>query len=170
MDAIPILVILFVDDIVLLAENPKDLQHLLDVAYSFGMRWGFSWNQLGEVYIIRKDFVTQELYLGLEELKQVNSCKYLGIELDHRLNHKLAREMIRRKARKCIVLASNAFRKGLDFKAGERIWLSVVKPTLMFGSEIWSARKEADLERLQLQVGKALLGVGKSCASEMVNG
>ena len=82
--------------------------------------------------------------------------------MDHKLNYRMARELVRRKARKAIVLAINAFRKGLEFKAGQRIWLNMIRPILEYGAEIWSARKEDDLERLQLQVGKALLGVGKA--------
>jgi hypothetical protein len=35
---------MFADDIVFMAENPEDLQHLLDVAYMFSRRWGFKWN------------------------------------------------------------------------------------------------------------------------------
>ena len=157
-----------------MAENPEDLQHLLDVVYLFSMRWGFSWN-IKKSNLMRftssdKKLLRKKVYLGPEELKQTNVYKYLGIELDHKLNYRMARELVRRKARKAIVLAINAFRKGLEFKAGQRIWLNMIRPILEYGAEIWSARKEDDLERLQLQVGKALLGVGKSCASEVVRG
>jgi len=46
-------------------------------------------------------------------IQEVMSYKYLGIELDNHLNERLARETIRRKARKGIVLATNAYWKGL---------------------------------------------------------
>ena len=125
--------------------------------------WGFSWN-IKKSNLMRftssdKKLVRKKVYLGPEELKQTNVYKYIGIELDHKLNYRMARELVRRKARKAIVLAINAFRKGPEFKAGQRIWLNMIRPILEHdGAEIWSARKEDDLERLQLQVGKALLG------------
>ena len=78
--------------------------------------------------------------------------------------------MIRRKARKGIVLAINAYRRGIDTRAGERVWEHMIRPIIEYASEIWCTGKETDLERLQLQVGKALLGVGRSCASEVVRG
>ena len=84
-------ILLFADDIVLLAENPEDLQHLLDVVYLFSMRWGFSWN-IKKSNLMRftssdKKLVRKKVYLGPEELKQTNVYKYLGIELDHKLNY-----------------------------------------------------------------------------------
>ena len=98
------------------------------------------------------------------------SYKYLGIELDNHLNFRLARETIRRKARKGIVLATNAYWKGINARAGEQVWEQMIRPIIEYASEIWFTGKETDLERLQLQVGKALLGVGQSCASEVVRG
>ena len=35
---------------------------------------------------------------------------------------------------------------------------------------ILAHRREQEMERMQLQYGKALLGVGKTCASEVVRG
>ena len=37
-------ILMFADDIVLITENPEDLQYLLDVAYTFSRRWGFKLN------------------------------------------------------------------------------------------------------------------------------
>ena len=43
----------------------------------------------------------------------------------------------------------------------------MIRPIIEYASEIWFTGKKTDLERLQLQIGKALLGVGQSCASEV---
>ena len=80
--------------------------------------------------------INKKVYLGVQELKEVMSYKYLGIELDNRLNYRLAREMIRRKARKGIVLAINAYRRGIDTRAGERVWEHMIRPIIEYASEI----------------------------------
>ena len=98
------------------------------------------------------------------------SQKYLGIELDNRLNYRLAREMIRRKARKGIVLAINAYRRGIDTRAGERVWEHMIRPIIEYASEIWCTGKETDLERLQLQVGKALRSWQELCFRSSAGG
>jgi hypothetical protein len=69
-----------------------------------------------------------------------------------------------------MVFAIKACQKGLATKAAERVWEAMIRPLLEYGSEIWHIGKEQEMERLQLQYGKALLGVGKSCASEVVRG
>ena len=59
--------------------------------------------------------------------------KYLGIELDNRLNYRLTREAIRRKTRRGIVLAINAYKKGIETRLGERIWEYMIRPIIEYG-------------------------------------
>ena len=74
-------ILLFADDIVLIAENFEDLQYLLDVTYSFSRRWGFKWNTQKSNMVrfgAGKRRLNKKVYLGVQELKEVMSWYRAG--------------------------------------------------------------------------------------------
>ena len=74
------------------------------------------------------------------------------------------------KARGRSAMLSKALSEGLSLKAAEVIWRSMIVPVLNYGSELWGAAKCNEVEKVQLEVGKRLLGVSKKMASVVVRG
>ena len=84
-------VLLFADDIVLIADNEHDLQVLLDVVVDYSRKWDFNWNVKKSnivVFSTRRNPVKTNLFLGVQRLDQVPWYKYLGLELDAKLKYK----------------------------------------------------------------------------------
>jgi hypothetical protein len=67
-------------------------------------------------------------------------------------------------------MLSKALNEGLSLKAAETIWWSMIVPVLNFGAELWGSAKCKEVEAVQLEVGKRLLGVSRKMASAVVRG
>jgi hypothetical protein len=67
-------------------------------------------------------------------------------------------------------MLSKALSEGLSLKAAETIWWSMIVPVLNFGAELWGSAKCKEVEAVQLEVGKRLLGVSRKMASPVVRG
>ena len=79
--------LLFADDIVLVADKIQDLQDMLHVAdeYNRLYRFGFNGSKSNVVFNGKKEVkLDREVKLGSLKLEQKLSYKYLGLELDRR--------------------------------------------------------------------------------------
>ena len=78
--------LMYADDIVLLAESARDLQNMLDVVTAYSKRWRFRLNPKkgkSEVMIFGRKprNKNRKWYLAGEEVGETCMYKYLGIEL-----------------------------------------------------------------------------------------
>ena len=82
--------LLFADDIVLIAENPEMLQKMLDVVYKYSRKYRFKFNSgKSEIMIFGRKKEKQKFWLGKSEVKIVESYKYLGLVIDPNFTWKL---------------------------------------------------------------------------------
>merc|ERR1711994_458538 len=83
-----IAILLYADDIVLIAEAQKDLQLMLNTVTEFCYQWRCRINnKKSQVVIYSKQRTEPEKrtwYLNNKKIEQVNSYKYLGIELERK--------------------------------------------------------------------------------------
>ena len=94
--------LLFADDIVLIAENEDMLQKMLDVVYEYSKKYRFCFNRDksnvmifgGQKKNVRRNFFR----LGENELQIVNNYKYLGLIVDENFTWKLHLEKMLAKA------------------------------------------------------------------------
>ena len=111
--------LLFADDIVLVAENPRMLQKMLDVVYKYSRKYRFRFNQdKSNVMFFGRKSKKQKFYLGKSQLKVVNKYKYLGLVLDQRFSWKAHLEKILEKARKRVqALGGLGLKEGISARA-----------------------------------------------------
>ena len=50
------------------------------------------------------------------------------------------------------------------------MWKAVVRPVVEYGGEIWGARERSQVEGVQLEMGRKILGVPKHTAREVIRG
>jgi hypothetical protein len=78
-----IAVLLFADDIVLIAKDQKELQALLDVVFEYSCKWRFQFNikkSKTMVFSGKRQDRKSGLFLGLERLEKVQRYCYLGVD------------------------------------------------------------------------------------------
>ena len=109
-------ILLFADDIVLLAENRKDLELLMNVTYQYSRRWRFNFNYDKSAVVVFDINKKQEpiVYgecqnecncgrhwkMGEKLIIETDMYKYLGIEIDNKLTFNQFKRRITDKARK----------------------------------------------------------------------
>jgi len=135
-------ILLFADDIAIVADNVQNLQKMLHVAdaYSKLYRFGFNGSKSNVVVFSgrKKVELKERVYLGELVLEQKMSYKYLGLELDRGWNWSKVKERMLEKARKRVSgLVACGVRQGLSVKAAVRGWEVLVRPVLEYGCEIW---------------------------------
>jgi len=165
--------LLFADDLALCAGSQEDLQRLLDIVYLYSGKWRFKFNiAKSNVMIIsgKRQQGQHDYFLGLDVLKVVKTYKYLGIDFEDSLRWTLTRQRLVAKAKGRLAMLSKALSEGLSLKAAEVIWWSMIVPVLNFGSELWGAAKCKEVEMVQLEVGRRILGVSRKMANAVVRG
>ena len=88
MESIKLNILLFADDVILIADSKRDLQKLLDVVYEYSQKWRFKWN-CSKSKVMRfgsRKARKQHYFLGFQELEVVKSLKYLGVDIQDNLS------------------------------------------------------------------------------------
>jgi hypothetical protein len=169
--------LLFADDIVLIAETPAHLQQQLKCVYEFCEKWKTEVNAkktevmvFGSKRTIKKE---QEWWFGDVKLKTVDKYKYLGLDFCSNLRWKQTKERLFTRARAKESAAFNMANASeiLTIEFGIDIWQTLIRPILEYGCEVWSDDMDwVEAERLQLFVARRILRCTATTTNEAVLG
>jgi len=164
MESMKLNILLFADDVVLLANSSQDLQKLLDAVYEYSQKWRFRWNCAKSKVMCfgSRDAQKQRFFLGDQELEVVKSFKYLGVLLQANLSWTGAKKAFENKAKTRIPLITKTVIEGLSVKTGEKLWESMLRPVLEYAAEAWGDGVWKQAEQIQDKVGRTLLGLSKN--------
>ena len=114
----------------------------------------------------------EEWKLGGGKIKQVQTYKYLGLNVKGNLRWKILRERLVKKTRKNLTIAwAMGIQAGfLSVKAADAVWKTLVRPIAEYGAEIWGDEKWEEMEKIQREMGKRILGLNQSTNNEVVLG
>ena len=160
-------ILLFADDIVLLADTKEELQQMLTVLHKFTEKWRLRVNNKKTKVIVfdpsRKANDLEGLFLyNNVRVEVVNKYKYLGVVLKYDLKWTENIEYVIGKGmRRSNSIISILRFKGLSTEAKLCVWKALVRPILEYGSQTWWPNKTQSmrLERVQLKALKCILGV-----------
>jgi len=146
--------LLYADDIVLLAESASDLQKMLDVVTAYSIQWRFRVNPKkgkSEVMLFGRKprNRNRKWWLAGVEIGETEVYKYLGVELTSGLCFKQYKARILAEARKRMVLMwAMGMREGeLSVKDCVRVWQALVRPVLEYGTVVWGEVKWEQAQR-----------------------
>ena len=107
----------------------------------------------------------------------VTGYKYLGLWVDKNVRGrwKKMKSIMLEKARKRVGVAwGMALNSGcMTVRSGKRIWEALVRPVLEYGAEVWEEEHNCrweEAERLQMKMGKRILGCSSRMSNEVVRG
>jgi len=169
-------ILLYADDIVLLAESEEDLQHMLNVSHEWCKKWRLVVNiDKSKIMHFRKTKKMRSCYnfmLGLYVIEYVQEYKYLGLVLNEHLNYTNTIDILAKAAGRALGACVTKFRniKNMGFKTYTTIFEACVNPVLNYASEIWGFKTYAKCESIQLRAMKFFLGVNKYTPNVGVRG
>jgi hypothetical protein len=180
--------LMFADDIVLIADSKEDLEEMLKVTYEYSVKWRFKYNydKCG-VIVFDNDKSIKSLAYGKCEkkctcgyhwkygpnlIKEMLVYKYLGVELDKCLSFLDFKTRIMEKARTNMARVwSMGMRTGfLSMKASLNLWESLVRSNLEYACEVWGKEVWKEGEAVQMDMGRRLLRCSSMTTKQAIQG
>ena len=171
---IKIFMLLYADDTALLAESATDLQDKLNAFEEYCELWKLKVNVDKTKIMVfgsgRNNANYQFIYGG-SIISIVKDFEYLGITFSKTFNFDLTKKRLSEKALRAMyeLLKMGRLYK-LSIKLQLELFDKMIKPILLYGSEIWGFGKNDILERIQLKFYKILLNLKSSTPNYMVYG
>ena len=166
----------YADDIVIMAENEKSLQSMLDIVTMWCKKWRLMINRDKSNVVhfrsknnIRSSFLFK---LGTDVLCYVENYKYLGVVLDESLDYEKTAKILADSAGRALGSIINKFRqlKNMGFKTFSALYNACVVPVNDYCTGIWGAGKLLVSETCQNRAGRFFLGTHKYTSNLAVNG
>jgi hypothetical protein len=171
--------LMFADDVAIVARSAAGLQRNLDIATGYSHIWNFRFNvgrDKSEVMIVsdekrvgRGGYV---FWLDGKEMGIVHNFKYLGVVFDDRGKVSLFREGLVRKARGALwrvwMIGRGKGWLGADFWL--MMWRAYIRPVLEYAGEVFGGQAWPQAEQVQREAGRLILGVTKRTPNEVVRG
>ena len=136
----------FADDIVLIAENPNDLQVLLNILSAWCKLNGMVINGTkSNIVHFRTPSVPRSdsvFIVGGINLDVVESYKYLGLVLTEFLDYSKTAKAVAKSANRALglIIAKSKAVGGLPYDVFYKLYESIVCPVIMYGAPIWGDR------------------------------
>ena len=162
-------ILLYADDMVLIAESEESLQKLLDITHEWCMKWRLSLNrdktQIVHFRHSRMGRTSYQFKYGTEEIKVVPSYKYLGVILDEFLNFKECARVLATAGGRALggIISKFKTMKNVGYHTFTKLFNTGVNPILEYGSGIWGFIKADEISQIQHRAMRYFLGVNKFC-------
>jgi hypothetical protein len=142
-------ILLYADDIVLIANSPEELQSMLDIAHKYACKWHFRFNaKPGKSDVVVSPFA-QELVpakpfvLGTTPLHVSQEYKYLGVEMGQADTNSWKTYLARaeRKAKLAMFQLLHSVRgsRPLQLKTSLHLFKTLVRPVMGYADGVWGA-------------------------------
>ena len=172
---IRLLVLMYADDTIILADSKENLQLALNALKSYCDTWKLEINCTKTkitIFSSRKANTTDfNFKYGNNSIEIVDWYKYLGVILNYNGSFNLAIENLQTQASRAMFsLISRARRLRLPIDMQLELFDKTVLPILLYGCEIWGHSKAPMIETFHLSFLKMILGVHTKTCNNMVYG
>ena len=150
-----ICLLLYADDLVLLAENEKDLQMLLDITQQWCHKWKLNINREKSKIVhfrnARKKQSEFKFSYGSLPLPYTNTYKYLGLLLDQHLNYNDCIRTLADSESRALgsVISKLKSLKDVRYKTYSTLYNTQILPILNYCSSVWAHKKANECDVVQ---------------------
>ena len=169
-------ILLYADDIVLVAENASDLQLMLDCLNEWCGHNSMSINASKSNVIHFRPNATQksnhDFRCGIYNLLIADKYTYLGITLNEYLDYSLTAKAVAQSASRALGLLIAKFKcmGGMPYDVFTRLYDSLVWPVISYGASIWGTKSFSCIAAVQNRAMRFFLGTGKYTPNAAVCG
>ncbi|MES9884249.1 MAG: reverse transcriptase family protein [Sedimenticola sp.] len=160
-----LLVLLYADDTVIMADNEKDLQFNMDHFNDYCSNWKLNVNFSKTKVVIFGARKTGKFHfkLGGNSIDITENFKYLGIYFSQTRSFLKARQHIAQQARKAMHLLYKRIRYfQLPIDLQLQIFDHTILPIMLYGSEVWGFENSKLFENLHCSFLRTILKIRKS--------
>ena len=168
--------LIYADDIVLLAPSAEDLQLMLNTVNAWCNKWRLIVNK-DKTRIVHFRTASVErcnivFKCGENEIEYEKSYKYLGIWLNEHLNmKKTVSEITKSASRALSAMYTKCLRSGgMTLEVYKKLYESMVEPVLLYGAGIWGIAQHKQIQTVQNKACRYFLGGGKYAANVALRG
>jgi len=169
-------ILLYADDMVLLSENEKDLQIMLDNMYEWTCKWRMKVNiDKSKIMHFRKKR-TQRTQFAFKygvncNIEICTSYKYLGIILDEYLDFDKCSDVLAESAGRALGSIITKFKKyNVGYSTYTKMFDTNVLPILNYSSEIWGFGKFPKCDTILNRAMRYFMGVHKYAPTAAIQG
>ena len=167
--------LLYADDITILAETPQGLQKSLDELHTYCMKWKLQVNtNKSMVMVFKRGRRRQKEHwsYGGTEMKCSHTATYLGLTLTPGGSFATTQRTLAEQASKAqFQLNSYLYQfKDIPPTIVYDLFVKMIFPVLNYGGEVWGFHSASDIEKVHLSFMKHLLGVNRSTQNVSVYG
>ena len=169
-------ILLYADDVVLLAESESDLQIMLDVLSNWCKKWRLDINDTKTQVIHFRNPSKQrsvfQFYCGDQELKTVSQYKYLGLVFNEFHDMSRTAKSVAASASRALGLIISKFyaNGGMLYKVFTKVYASLVAPIIDYGAAIWGLKEYSCINAVQNRACRVFLGLGRYAPNAGVHG
>lgn len=163
-------ILMYADDIILIASSVNEAQKMLDVVTEFSESNQIKFNPDKTHLMIYKygnEKVTQDLKLCKKPIVESNSVKYLGVVINSNTKNKDHIEKRKRIADINLgsLTAAGVLNQQMDTETKITLFKIYIKPVLYYGLESLQLTQEetSQLKKIEGNIVKRLLGISKKC-------
>ena len=166
-DDVCIPLLLYADDIVLLAESEKDLQKLLDELFTWCHKWRMQVNNdKTKIIHFRPKFMSKtdfKFKYGETNIELVTSYRYLGVTLNEHLNKQTPGDILANGASRALgkLLSKYYLNRGLGLKTYKKVYDTCICPVMDYCAGIWGHAPNDKLDKIHMRAIRCFLGVNR---------
>ena len=175
-NGLKICILLYADDIILLADSEAALQSLLLALESWCSQWQLKVNNDKSNVIhfrnLKKPQTKFKFIYDNQELLITNYYKYLGFYLHEFMDLNFNANQLSDSASRALGAINAKFKllKNISFGAYSKVYHSSVASILDFASETWGYCKAKSADKVQIRALRFILGVHKFCPLPAMSG
>lgn len=168
--------LLYADDLTLIAESEDDLQQLLDVLAGWCEDNVMTINiDKTKVIHFRNPSKVRTVFsfsCANQRIDVISSYRYLGLVMDEHLNYDITAKAVANAASRALGLVISKFKSagGLPYSVYTKLYDTIVWPTINYGACIWGTKEYSCINAVQNRACRFFLGVGKYAPNNGVNG
>lgn len=166
-DIFAVLLFMYADDLALVADNFKELQRKIDCLEMYCEKWGLTVNLSKTKVLVFKNggFNRQTekwTYKG-DQIQVVADYCYLGVIFGSTLNWGKCIKNPSSKAKKAMAVIKRLHHilGSIPVNTLFHIFDTKIKLILLYGSEVWGFKEYEEIEKVQVNFCKTILGVGR---------
>lgn len=142
-DKTPIGCLMYADDVLLISQSAKGLQNGLNILNAYCTKWRLqiNTNKTKTIIFNSKRQSVRCLTIGRTVLKSSDQVNYLGFILTPSGKFKATQVHLYHKACRALIVLQKSLAKipNLSVKNQLKLFDSIIKPILLYGSEVWGA-------------------------------